>query len=59
MQSSEDEGKLTHRTCRATAPSVRSLFVNRSVGNSCRAGRDKNTRLEQLIYGESVSMCVC
>lgn len=33
--------KLTHRTCRATAPSVLSLFVNRSVGNSCRAGRER------------------
>lgn len=38
------EGKLTHRTCRATAPSVLSLCVNRSVGNSCRAERNRNIR---------------
>lgn len=54
-QSSKCETKLTHRTCRATAPSVLSLFVNRSVGNSCRAGKDRDIRLDQLIY----SMLVC
>lgn len=46
--------KLTQRTCRATAPSVLSLCVNRSVGNSCRAERDRHIRLEQ-----HVRVCIC
>lgn len=44
-------GKLTHRTCRATAPSVLSLCVNRSVGNSCRAGRHRHIWLEGFTHG--------
>lgn len=55
IQRSVGQGRLTHRTCRATAPSVRSLCVNRSVGNSCRAERDRHIWLERFIC----SMCVC
>lgn len=46
------ENKLTHRTCRATAPSARSLFVNRSVGNSCSAARDRHQQLGHFIYSK-------
>lgn len=54
-------GELTHRTCRATAPSVLSSFVNRSDGNSCRAVRDRHVWLRQFIYSMwmCVRVCVC
>lgn len=53
MQSCIGEGKLTHRTCNATAPSVLSLFVNRSVGNSWRAARDRKPGSGHFIYSNA------
>lgn len=50
--SSKLQNKLTHRTCRATAPSARSLCVNRSVGNSCSAERDGHQQLGHFIYSK-------
>lgn len=53
MQSCVGEGKLTHRTCKATAPSVLSLFVNRSEGNSCRAAKDRKPGSGHFIYSNA------
>lgn len=48
--------ELTHKTCRATAPSARSLFVNTSVGNSCTAARGTHiiraVQIQQRMMGK-------
>lgn len=49
--------ELTHKTCRATAPSARSLFVKASVGNSCTAARGTHiiraVQIQQRMMGKA------